>query len=392
VVEAINKEHNQNYTDQDREAFEVFGSQAAIAIENARLFSAVMREKEKLNTVFAEMSDGVMLLDDQGKVILLNNAGGRFLGLKSEEAVGKIFGADLFPGFESVPPIQDPKTFKEKVTMIELVRKEPKGFYLTALVLKLQSVDAKNLEGFLVILHDTTEEKRGERLKQNFLSLISHKLKTPLTVIVGYGPILMAQLDGMNEFQKKAVKSVCQQGEQLSGLVDKLLRFTIVESETLKRESEPKAVAALVKEAMEGVESMKEGKKVEMSMDASVNAMPEVLVDGPLTVEVFKNLFENAIKFNDKESKTILVKSEKSNGMVEVHVLDNGVGIPAEEREKVFQKFYQIESSFTGQVPGAGLGLALWKKVVEAMGGKIQLQSELGKGTRVSVTLPTKKS
>jgi signal transduction histidine kinase len=108
--------------------------------------------------------------------------------------------------------------------------------------------------------------------------------------------------------------------------------------------------------------------------------------------EVFKNLIENSIKFNDKAKKEIVIDGEAKAGAGVLRVTDNGVGIPPEEREKIFEKFYQIENSFTGQVPGAGLGLALCKKVIEALGGEIHLESEIGKGTRVSLSLPRGKT
>ena len=387
VVEAINKANDGEFTSQDQEAFEVFGSQAAVAIENARLFSEMMREKEKLNIVVGEMSDGVLLLDTAGKVLLLNEAGSRFLGVKREDAIGKKF-ADLLPGFEATPPIEDISRFKDKLTLVELSRHTGKDFYLSAVVLRIGSDKKSSREGHLVILRDMTEEKRGEKLKRNFLSLVSHKLRTPLTVIVGYGPMLMTKIDQMGDFEKKAVKAICEQGEQLNGLVDKLLRFTIVESETLTRNPELKKVEGLMKEAVNSGVTNIEGQTVELKIDSSLSSLPDVFVDGPLTVEVFKNLLENAVKFNDKKKKEIRVSAVRKNGAVQVTIADNGVGIPGEEKEKVFQKFYQIENSFTGQVPGAGLGLALCKKVVEAMGGSIELDSELGKGTRVRITFP----
>lgn len=391
VVEAINKELNGLFTDQDREAFEVFGSQAAVAIENSRLFSEVTREKEKLNTVFAEMSEGVILVDGCSMVTLLNGAAGRFLGWPADKVTGKKFSLDLFPDFESTEKIADLSKLNEKLTSLELTRRVGKDLVLSALLLRLQPDEKGQYQGHLVILRDVTDEKRGEMLKRNFLSLISHKLKTPLTVIIGYAPALVSKMENLDPMQKKAVKAISEQGEHLSGLVDKLLRFTIVESETVNRKMEMKSLAEIVVEAVTAVEYLVEEKAVQLKVEASLKSLPLVSLDENLMVEVFKNLIENAIKFNDKPKKTVIIGADEANGNVTVRVTDNGVGIPPEEREKVFQKFYQIENSFTGQVPGAGLGLALCKKVVEAMGGKISLDSEIGKETTVSISLPGKK-
>lgn len=390
VVEALNKEHNRAFSQQDLEAFELFGSQAAIAIENARLFSEALREKEKLNTVFAQMSDGVLLLDKEGKLLLINAAGRRWLGFKPLEAIGKKFGY-LFPDFEVYPYIEDLTALKQEAVPLELVRRKSKNFSLSGVLLKLESTKESSQEGFLVILRDTTEEKREERLKRNFLSLISHKLKTPLTVILGYAPALQAQMDGLTDIQKKAVQAISSQGERLGELVDKLLRFAIVESDSVKKNIESRSVASLIKQAVESVQaSVEDGQKVSIQVEPGLEGLPPISVDGNLTVEVFKNLIDNGIKFNKSPKKEIAVSARKGKNTVMIEVKDNGVGIPPEEQEKVFQKFYQVENSFTGQVPGAGLGLTLCKKVVEEMGGKIRLESAIGKGTKIAIILPTK--
>lgn len=371
VVEAINKELNQSFSSSDQEAFEVFAGQAAVAIENARLFTAVISEKEKLVTVFSKMSDGVMLLDKTGVVIIVNDTCARFLGFTADEMIGKKFGPTLFPDFEKVPSLSDLKS-----AQFDLVRRKGKDFFLSMVVNPVQ-------EGFLLVLSDTTESKREDRLKQNFLSLISHKLKTPLTVILGYAPALEAGSENLSAFQKKGIKAICQQGEQLVSLVDKLLHFTLVESDNLKPKVEPRKMWPLVKEAADVFQPP-------IQIDRSIETLPDVFVDGNLMINVLKNIFENAYKFNDKETKSIDVKGKKSGKKVELSISDNGVGIPPEEMDKIFQKFYQIENSFTGQIPGAGLGLALCKRAVEAMGGSIAVESQLGQGSTFKIVLPCK--
>jgi two-component system, OmpR family, phosphate regulon sensor histidine kinase PhoR len=389
VVEAINRENGQDFTQEDKEAFGVFASQAGIAIENARLFSAVSAEKKKLDTVFSEMSDGVLVLDDAGKIEIVNAAAGRILGSSSEQIVGRHFDAHLFPDLQASPPINNLKSFKGDSDQIELVRREGKDFILLATLHKIKTSDSER-GGWIVILHDVTEERRGELLKRDFLSLISHKLKTPLTVIVGYAPALQSKSDGLSDFQKKAIAAICTQGDQLSELVEKLLQFTIVESADLKRKTEPKVVKDLLDEARVDLKQWVDQKSAIIRLEGVDSKLPKVNVDANLTVAVFKNVIENGFKFNESAVKEVAVEAQKVGKGVEIKFRDNGIGIPPEETEKVFQKFYQIENSFTGQVPGAGLGLALCKKVVEAMGGQISIQSHLKQGTTVTIVLPTR--
>jgi len=136
------------------------------------------------------------------------------------------------------------------------------------------------------------------------------------------------------------------------------------------------------------LEAFRQECNVEVRIDPSVGKAPDVLVDAALAVEALRNVIENAMKFNDKARKTVDLSAQTIGGFVRLTVRDNGVGIPPEERTKVFERFYQVENHFTGQVPGAGLGLALCKKVIEGMGGGVSIESDIGAGTRVLIDLP----
>jgi signal transduction histidine kinase len=171
-------------------------------------------------------------------------------------------------------------------------------------------------------------------------------------------------------------------------LVEKLLRFTTVESENLKLKRAPSSLSPLIKDAVESFEPLPADKKITITIDPSVATLPTVKIDNAHMVEVFKNLVDNAIKFNDKPERKIKISGGKEGKYVLVHIEDNGVGIPTEEFEKIFQKFYQIENSFTGQVPGAGLGLALCRRVVSEMDGTISVKSVIGKGSTFTLRLP----
>jgi PAS domain S-box-containing protein len=389
VVEAINKRDGQPFTATDQQVLSAFAGQAAVAIQNARLFSEVRREREKLATVFASMSDGVLLLDSDGRVRLANPACARLLGAVAEDAAGKSLGADLLADFEASPPLPHPLRLQRLLTRVDLKRKSGKDFYLTALIRRLgDDESAGNPEGWIVILRDETETRLEGRLKQSFLSVVSHKLKTPLTSIVGYAPTLLEDNDNLTPFQKKAVTAIAEQGEHLAALVDKLLRFTIVESDSIARTPAEAPLKDLVQEALASLEPVRSAAKATVSVDPKLMSLPPVFVDRKLTVEAIKNVCENAMKFNDKPTKEVRIRADADGGMAVLQVSDNGVGIPPEDREKIFQKFHQVENHFTGQVPGAGLGLALCRKVIDAMGGRIRLESEIGKGTTVFIELP----
>lgn len=388
VLEAINKREGAPFTNDDLDAFLAFASQAAIAIENARLFSEANREREKLSVVFSQTSEGIVLLDEDQRIALVNDAAARLLALHPADSAGRRLDAALLKGFSAAPSLLKILESDAGPGAVELTREGTKDLRLSVAVHRIQPSKRLPHGGALLFVRDVTEERRGELLKRNFLSLISHKLKTPLTVILGYGPLLAGRSEGLNEFQKKAFHSIHGQAIHLANLVDKLLRFTLVESERLDRTMRSVDLAALVEAAADQVKDPQGTGSMSVIVDSALQSAPSVVADEHLAVEIFKNLIENGLKFNDKKKRIVKVSADVDEQAVRVHVKDNGTGIPSEEKERVFQKFYQIENAFTGQVPGAGLGLPLCRRIIEEFGGEIELQSTLGEGTRVTVRFP----
>jgi len=382
VVEALNHRDGSPFSDGDLKIFEAFASHAAVAIENARLFEEVMGEKEKLAAVFAEMSDGAVLLDAEGRVILINQAAGALFGADPAQALGRSV-ADLTEGFMAMPPLPMLAGRKEPVATAELKRRKGKTFFLSCVFNRLAGG-----AGDLLVVRDVTEARKEELLKRNFLSLISHKLKTPLVTIAGYAPLLLEDAGNLNEFQVKALLTIKAQGMYLSSLVDKLITFSVVESETLDLNKKPVRFKALLEEVLLHMRSYLDTRKAEVQLDPSTGDLPTVSADGDRLREVLRNLIENAVKFNPKDVRWVEVSGEAADGFLRVTVRDDGPGIPPEETGRIFQKFYQIEDAFTGQVEGAGLGLALVRRIVEAHGGSAGVASEFGKGSAFFFTVP----
>jgi PAS domain S-box-containing protein len=387
VVEAINKSDGSAFTDEDQRAFEAFASQAAVAIENARLFSQVKEEKDKLDTLFREMSDGALMIDEAGTIRLMNDAAGQFLGASPADVVGQAPLGRLLEPFDVVPPLPLVLENIQQTETLEMRRRQGKAFYLASTVTRLTR-DEGDLLGYLFVLRDVTESRQEEILKRNFLSLISHKLKTPLVTITGYAPLLLEDASSLSDFQKKALTTIKNQGLHLTSLVDKLLTFSLVESESLNLKREKIPVKRFVEDNLAALKHYLDGENARLTADPGLDHLPPVWVDAESTREVFRNVIENAVKFNRKSEKTVAVAGKVEDSFVRVLIRDNGPGVPPEEQPKIFHKFYQIEESFTGQVEGAGLGLALAKRIVEAHGGSIGVDSPAGQGTTIFFTLP----
>ncbi|MEK7383140.1 MAG: ATP-binding protein [Elusimicrobiota bacterium] len=380
VVEAINKQGGV-FDESDREVFEAFASQASVAIDNAQLFASLREEKFKLSTVFSQMHDGAVLSDPSGRVILANDAARRLLGAELANLTGGL--ADM----SVTPPLAELLASEKPSQDFTAVRQEPVMLVMTG---RMTRAPLAEREGRLFVFTDATEASRQEHLKRSFLSLISHKLKTPLASVIGFSDILLGELDPKKSppMLYKAVKTINEQGTKVGELVDKLLHYTIVESPDASLDLHDVRVDEAVAEALNALKEKIFAKK------ARVDYRPSALtlnVDRALLVEAVKNLVENAFKFDLKPAPAVGIRAVANGGWVALSVSDAGPGIPPEAHERVFSRFHQVEKDFTGQMDGMGLGLAFVKRVCELHGGRVELRSTLGEGTTLTLILPLKR-
>ncbi|MBN1823765.1 MAG: GAF domain-containing protein [Endomicrobiales bacterium] len=379
VVEAINKKGG-GFTEEDASVLESFAAQSSVSIVNARIFEKLEEEKNKIEAVFSQMSDGAIFVDDNGRKILANDSAKKLLGKERTELSDT---ADIFSGFAAKPELNEALSSEEKNVTFEMFRKEPKSMYLGGVVTKIRDASGR-LIGSIFIFNDITSEKKETTIKRNFISLISHKLKTPLVTITGYCPLLLDD-PSLGEFPKKAITSIGKQGGYLASLVDKLLFFTMVDSETLELETTKTSFSKITEAALFNLKHYTEQVSAKVTVNERIKTLPEIEADEKKVEAVVRNVVENAVKFNKSGQKTVTIDALEDDGRIGITVKDNGPGIPPEERGKVFQKFYQIEESFTGQVEGAGLGLALAKQIMEAHGGGISIESVVNSGSTFAV-------
>ena len=263
--------------------------------------------------------------------------------------------------------------------------------------------------GFLLVFRDATQEKRKEELERGFLSLLSHKLRTPLATTMGFVELMLGKPEELNSFQKKSLTTILRNSENLRYLVNKLLTFSSVQDpETVAMNREDVSVPDMVDEVLKSMGPYLSEKRAGIEWDrAAAKSLPSASGEGlpvpdksedtglppvhaaPWYIkEALKNLIENAVKFNTHENKKVVLKVKLEGSRVRVEGSDNGPGILPEEQPNLFQKFRQIEESYTGQIEGLGLGLAFVKTVVEAHGGTIGMTTKMGEGSTFFFTLP----
>jgi len=389
VVQAINKTEGE-FVESDKNNFEAFASQAAIAIENSRLFSSVKEEKRKLEIVFKRIKEGAVLTTPDGEIVILNHSAKLYLEYDKFRFTSI---NQALENFSVKPPLDQVTNSDSPVARFEIMREKPKKFYLDGSAIKLYKEDKEGnstVEGWLWILTDVTAQKQEECMARNFLSLISHKFKTPLASINGYSQILNEEASAKNlpDMVKKSAGTIMGQGAKLAILVDSLLDFVTIDSldETGVNKTAFDAAEAL----NETVELMKARFRDVPSLTFKT-VIPEPLkitADKTLLKNALKDLVDNAVKFNQNKDKLVILSAQAKDGHALISIGDNGPGIPGEEIDNIFNKFYQVEASFTGQVEGWGLGLALVKKVAEIHGGSVYVKSQLQKGSAFTIVLP----
>jgi len=353
-----------------------------MTVANSLLFRGLQEEKEKLANIFNDTREGLILTDPQGRVLLMNPSARALLGRQDKAAATF---ADAAEGYKAKPALPDITSGASRITPFELQRDKPQLLILSGVADRLG--DHNIHAGFLFIFHDATLEKRGETLSRNFLSLVSHKLRTPLAIALGNLELLQSEPGNLTPMQIKMLSKIRGEDEKLARLVEKLITFTAVQSpENIVLDREEAALAPVVDSALKGLEL---GPDAAIVWDAkAAAALPKVRVDAFLLKEAIANLVENAVKFNAKPAKRVEVTAAREDGFLKISVKDDGPGIPGEEQPKLFRKFYQIDADFTGQIPGFGLGLAFVKSVAEAHGGSAGLKSAPGEGSVFYFTIP----
>jgi len=257
-------------------------------------------------------------------------------------------------------------------------------------ILKISSspvldMNGKHL-GQVKVVHDVTKERELDRMKSDFISMISHELRTPLFSIQGFIRLI---LDGQvpdEETQANFLTVVEGQAQHLASMVDDLLDLSRLEAGLIDLKVETVQIGEIVRHTITKLHSLAQSKQIVLKVHVTDN-VPPLTGDRRWLEHVMTNLIGNAIKFTPEEGRVwVLVKRQTSD--VVVQVIDSGIGIPKEAQRNLFSKFFQVDGSATREAGGTGLGLYIARRIVEAHGGRIWVDSETGKGSAFSFSLP----
>jgi len=251
------------------------------------------------------------------------------------------------------------------------------------LALALHSIEME--EEHKQVERKIVEYEELDKLKSNLLSTVSHELRTPLATIKGYSTMLLDYDRRLKRDEKRQyLQSVDRATDRLTELIDHLLDMSRLEAGLLKMEKALASIPELIQEAAFEAKLRSPRHKITLNLQES---LPWINIDARRIRQVLDNIIDNATKYSE-EGTEVVVEAQRKGSELVISVTDQGVGIAAEELERVFDRMYRIEERLTPEIGGVGLGLAICKGLVEAHGGRIWMESEEGKGSKCSFTLP----
>lgn len=335
---------------------------------------------EEIQAILSSMSEGVVATDITGRISLINPMASELFNLSLGEGVGE-FPYKVFPDSE----LGD--VFHQVYVKGFPVEKEIKWSNPERVLnLRLAPIrdEVEEIRGVVAVIGDVTKLRRLETMRKDFVANVSHELKTPLTSIKGFVETL---LDGDLEDKKttrKFMTIIFQEAERLNNLIHDLLDMSKLESGQTELHKKRIHLESLVDSVVLSVFNQINWKSLELKKDIRAK---EVWGDEDLLKELFINLIDNSIKYTPPGGK-IVVGSSKGKGEIVIYVKDTGYGIPAESLPRIFERFYRVDKGRSREMGGTGLGLSIIKHIVERHGGKVAVQSELGKGSEFIVTIP----
>ncbi len=350
-------------------------------------------EKERVDTVIRNLAEGLIVVDKEGKVVMINPAAEQLLGMSKENKIGKhiledISSHQLVALTKGNLSDEGGQVSKE----IELKSKDEK----TEKVLRASTAVVENEDGntvgMVMVLSDITRQKQVEKSKSDFFSHMSHELRTPIIAAQKSISLLLTQTAGnINDDQNKFLGIANSNLVRLSRLIDNILDMSKIEAGKLKINSIKFDIIELIKDITNSLSSWAADKHIQLIADVTEEKI-EVEADKDRISQVLTNFIGNALKFTPQEGK-IIVSSKLLQGEIEsiqVSVTDNGIGIEKNDLERIFNKFEQVSLVSPIGVSGTGLGLYICKEIIQLHNGKVWAESEVGKGSTFSFIIPRK--
>jgi two-component system sensor histidine kinase VicK len=334
-------------------------------------------EKNKLDTIFSYMAEGVIAIDKNGELIHANPIGKKLLKIENNEIYNGKKILDLSNlGLLGI-------NYKDETTL-----NGEKLIEITGNVYKVKYAPYRNenqsIEGLIIVYQDITQEHNLDKMRKEFVANVSHELKTPITTIKSYTETLM--IDDVDEaYKRKFLTVIDEECDRMSRLVSDLLQLSNIDYKKTKWNKEKLCVNEIIEDIISKLNIMANEKNISLTFNSDKNYYTYADKDG--LIQVFQNIITNSIKYTENNG-YVRVNMTKEDPYVVVEIIDNGIGIPKEDLDRVFDRFYRVEKGRSRDLGGTGLGLSIAKEIIEAFDGKLQIESEYLIGTSVKIKLP----
>jgi two-component system phosphate regulon sensor histidine kinase PhoR len=376
VLGVDNRTAERSFSKHDLYLLSALADYAAIALENARLFGEAEGERRRLGAILGGLTEPVIVTSSEdSQVVLINDAALRAFNLKSDGVEGSPL-VELLDNDDLLNLIAQSASDGEETLTTEVPLED--GRTLHASVTSIPAV------GKVIVMQDITHLKELDRMKSDFVSTVSHDLRSPLTSIKGYAEMLQ-MIGELNEQQEEFTRRIVGGVHRITELIEDLLDIGRIES-GVDWTMSPCQMTMIAEEVVSDLQGGAQTRKQTVSLEHPAE-LPIVTGNAVRLRQALSNLISNAIKYTP-EGGTINVRLRQEGGQILIQVQDNGIGIAETDLPYVFDKFYRVKSRKTEMISGTGLGLSIAKSIVEKHQGRIWVESEVDKGTTFSFTLP----
>ncbi len=374
VLAVVNRERDKGFSEPQLFTLSSLADFAGTMLQNARLFETVQAEQRRIRTILQQAQEAILVTDEDDRLVLWS------------QTAGEIF---------SIPPDAATQPITQMIqnsALLELFAEVADGNHHphTEIVLNEEQVFNAQLTavpglGRVIVMQDITHLKALDRLKSEFVSTVSHDLRTPLTTIQGYVELL-ERVGPLNEMQQRFIEKTLGSLSHITELIGDLLDIGRIEA-GYDLEMRPLRLDTLIGETCLGILDQARQARIDLVWQ---ERLPPLWVTGNQRRlrQVLHNLISNALKYNVAGG-FVRVEAREDNAHIVVSVVDNGLGIPLHEQPLIFERFYRVQNDQTEDIPGTGLGLAIVKSVIEKHRGRVWVKSAPGEGSTFSFILPS---
>jgi two-component system, OmpR family, phosphate regulon sensor histidine kinase PhoR len=345
-----------------------------------RKVSEISAGRDRLDAILSTMIDGILLFDADGKAVMANPAAEELFGLSPQGWLGRrdleiVRNAELH---EKMKAVRHERLVQEhRLSLLFPEKRE--------LIVSLVPVMAagRDKSGVLAVFHDITRLRHLEKMRADFSANVSHELRTPLTAIRGFAETIHDSAFDDSDSTKRFAKIIQREAERLGSLIEDVLTLSQIESGKVEINFVPLDARELIEQVM----GMMTGRLGNHQLDMAVDeGLPLMYGDRSLLCQALVNLLDNALKYTPAGGR-IVVGAGREGESVRLYVKDNGIGIPENAKDRIFERFYRVDRARSRRLGGTGLGLSIVKHIVEAHHGRLSLESYEGKGTEVAIII-----